>query len=121
MGEITEMVLEGLLCSRCGGFVGPYPIFKGNKQVGTDPGEPVFSDSGVRTVAQSGFPVVCKECHEMTNSQPELKPCPFCGGINLSRWASDIGWRVSCRTCFATAAPNEYKEPAFAAWNRRDG
>ena len=48
----------------------------------------------------------------------ELKPCPFCGGNNLSVEGITFYW-VECTDCNASIAGNETKEEAVEAWNRR--
>lgn len=53
---------------------------------------------------------------------PELKPCPFCGSLDL-RMVNDLAeddWcAVGCADCI-TLGPHDYIDPkAIAAWNRR--
>lgn len=50
--------------------------------------------------------------------QIKLKPCPFCGGNNLSVEGITFYW-VECIDCNATIAGHETKEEAIEAWNRR--
>ena len=49
----------------------------------------------------------------------EFKPCPFCGGINLSvhGWA-DQYW-VDCADCETEGPSGETMTEAIQAWNRR--
>lgn len=48
----------------------------------------------------------------------KLKPCPFCGGNNLSVEGVTFYW-VECVDCNASIAGYETKEQAIEAWNRR--
>lgn len=47
----------------------------------------------------------------------QLKPCPFCGGINIIH----SGFRMYCHTCGAEGpdADSADESAAIAAWNRR--
>lgn len=52
----------------------------------------------------------------------ELKPCPFCGGTDIS--CADAGrktdvWFIQCEDCFATFPHFDSKAEAIEAWNRR--
>ena len=52
----------------------------------------------------------------------ELKPCPFCGGINASIENGGFSNRkqVICPDCGATATNSStLRTEAIAAWNRR--
>lgn len=48
----------------------------------------------------------------------ELKPCPFCGGMNIHIWDISTPW-VSCNDCLANTACALTKEEAIRIWNRR--
>jgi Lar family restriction alleviation protein len=52
----------------------------------------------------------------------ELKPCPFCGGTDIScadaGYKTDI-WFVQCEDCGATFPHFDSKEEAIDHWNRR--
>lgn len=48
----------------------------------------------------------------------ELKPCPFCGGNNLSVEGITFYW-VECIDCNASISGHETEEQAIEAWNRR--
>ncbi len=55
---------------------------------------------------------------------PELKPCPFCGGIAVARFQlDDIGdYRVVCDGCGASACPQGIRysqSEAITDWNTR--
>lgn len=61
-----------------------------------------------------------------TNPLPKLKPCPFCGSVNLSLTQDDFGhWGVECHgyACHAYLSNAKWacerKEDAIAMWNRR--
>jgi Lar family restriction alleviation protein len=50
------------------------------------------------------------------------RPCPFCGGTDVSIWQTWKGtWIVSCRDCGAQAPFRDTREAAVAAWDRRAG
>ena len=51
---------------------------------------------------------------------PELKPCPFCGGKELSV-ISVLGedYYVECSSCTTCGPSGETYEEAIEAWNRR--
>lgn len=74
----------------------------------------------------------CIECTERYSNQfepkpkePELKPCPFCGGKAGLTWISGGRWLAGCeatiRDCAITPATYAYstKEEAIEEWNRR--
>lgn len=50
----------------------------------------------------------------------ELKPCPFCGGTNLTI-INVYGeeYYVDCSTCTTCGPGGETEEEAIKAWNRR--
>jgi len=49
----------------------------------------------------------------------ELKPCPFCGGVE-PRYFHVYGYHcVQCQNCWAAPFKHSDKESAIAAWNRR--
>jgi len=52
-----------------------------------------------------------------SESTEQLKPCPFCGGINIIH----SGFRMYCYTCGAEGsdADNMDESAATEAWNRR--
>lgn len=51
----------------------------------------------------------------------ELKPCPFCGGVEILRANAMFGWVCLCRSCSARGpSPNNATDvEAAAAWNTR--
>lgn len=58
----------------------------------------------------------------VTTMANELKPCPFCGGTDIScadaGYKTDI-WFVQCEDCGATFPHFDSKEEAIDHWNRR--
>ena len=60
-----------------------------------------------------------------------LKPCPFCGAIDLEEWLKDTSknkcellkirgvWKVVCCGCGVETANYDKPEQAIKAWNRR--
>jgi hypothetical protein len=48
-------------------------------------------------------------------SEPKLKPCPFCGSVNLDTEAP----YVTCRDCFCEGPPNLDGEQ-IKVWNKRE-
>ena len=57
--------------------------------------------------------------------QEELRPCPFCGGVDIYvdgyEHGSGVRWRVMCLDCMATVDPGtiQQKHCAIEAWNCR--
>jgi Lar family restriction alleviation protein len=60
----------------------------------------------------------------------ELKPCPFCGGVDIRIESEDIGmnepvidYEIFCMNCNSVAAHGccRTEEAAIKAWNRRSG
>ena len=51
---------------------------------------------------------------------PELKPCPFCGGTDLRVYDRGYSW-VECRPCEAEGPAADSRESAIAKWNERKG
>jgi Lar family restriction alleviation protein len=47
----------------------------------------------------------------------KLKPCPFCGGNNLSVKGVTVYW-VECNDCNAASSVHKTEEEAIEAWNR---
>lgn len=47
----------------------------------------------------------------------KLKPCPFCGSVDVSILMQSL---ISCRQCEAEGPPSDTEEEAIAAWNRRE-
>lgn len=54
---------------------------------------------------------------------PELKPCPFCGGKDISVSKFDpmgiLTYVASCQECFGQTGFCRTPEAAIKAWNRR--
>ena len=61
-------------------------------------------------------------------SETALKPCPFCGSVNI-RLCSSFGdattdkniMNVECINCGAQGSSEKGKEKAVAVWNKRAG
>jgi Lar family restriction alleviation protein len=56
----------------------------------------------------------------------ELKPCPFCGSINVELVFSEpvhgaVGKTVKCDDCWAVGPDSDIKIVAIQSWNRRVG
>lgn len=52
----------------------------------------------------------------------DLKPCPFCGGKDLSiylKGMNDRKYAVCCNTCDARGGRKQDKKKAVEEWNRR--
>jgi len=54
-------------------------------------------------------------------NKPKLKPCPFCGGkdITYGYVSGTIFKAVWCYGCHARTGPFQTERDAIAAWNRR--
>ena len=53
-----------------------------------------------------------------STEQPELLPCPFCGG-DAGDTYYQLGWFISCKHCSASTEVTNAKARAVEAWNRR--
>ena len=53
--------------------------------------------------------------------QPDLLPCPFCGGLNIGFEVLDDGWKFveTCRTCKARSPVYRTMVEALKGWNTR--
>ena len=49
----------------------------------------------------------------------ELKPCPFCGGEDLTMVECEEMFFVGCYDCTTCGPAEETEEAATEAWNRR--
>lgn len=52
----------------------------------------------------------------------EIKPCPFCGGVNIDAHRISIStnnWLVSCDDCLTEGPIGITKEGAIVLWNER--
>lgn len=49
----------------------------------------------------------------------ELKPCPFCGGEQVTTKKGKYMWWCKCEKCNAESGVRSKKEEAIEAWNRR--
>jgi len=86
------------------------------------------SESGTRITFNKKF--VCHECWEglvalhikSYGDEPELEPCPFCGGeAVLTNYAGSNIPVVECKNCYAKSPGEGDSDEAIAAWNRREG
>ena len=60
-------------------------------------------------------------CWSYEEREPEVKPCPFCGGRPYKLWDNKDGnvfW-LSCFECGAKTARYKTREDSYAAWNKR--
>jgi Lar family restriction alleviation protein len=51
--------------------------------------------------------------------EPEPKPCPFCGGTQISTELFNSGWTAGCSECGTSTPYKGTRAGAIAAWNRR--
>ena len=59
-------------------------------------------------------------CWSFTTKEPELKPCPFCGGD--AYMSEDVKFHVffvACSHCVSRTGNHKSKEYASDAWNKR--
>ena len=58
----------------------------------------------------------------LTPAEPELKPCPFCGGKAIVHEPGDgwLGWSVRCTGCLGATLIFGNERSAIDGWNRRD-
>jgi Lar family restriction alleviation protein len=49
----------------------------------------------------------------------ELKPCPFCGGSNVSTYEVKGSYSTLCVGCGGEGPEEDSEAEAIAAWNRR--
>ena len=58
--------------------------------------------------------------YDVTRREPELLPCPFCGGKAHAFTPMGKTWiSMRCQRCEMITAPYENKIQAIRAWNRR--
>lgn len=53
---------------------------------------------------------------------PNLKPCPFCGGVDIqpeALFSVDLYW-IECWECGATSGNGESDDEAITKWNTRE-
>lgn len=55
---------------------------------------------------------------ESKPKEPELKPCPCCGGKAVTEMIS-WDWVVECEECYLSTRVYPTPEEAAKAWNRR--
>ena len=51
----------------------------------------------------------------------ELKPCPFCGGEQITVKKGKYMWWCKCEKCNAESGVRSKKADAITVWNRRVG
>lgn len=51
----------------------------------------------------------------------KLKPCPFCGGEQITAKKGKYMWWCKCEKCNAESGVRSQKQAAVDAWNRRVG
>lgn len=62
--------------------------------------------------------LLAAEVRRLQQFEPELKPCPFCGGEAYRR---PEDWDVSCTQCGVRTYGFRDQIKTIAAWNRREG
>ena len=58
----------------------------------------------------------------MSDNRTTLKPCPFCGSIDVHVFKSSTlgSWAIECYGCMAVLLPQaEGRNQAAAEWNKR--
>ncbi|NIV93760.1 restriction alleviation protein, Lar family [candidate division KSB1 bacterium] len=58
-------------------------------------------------------------CNEFMKTEPELKPCPFCGNNDLFANFKNSGYQVHCKKCHCETSIFFDKETAIQKWNNR--
>ena len=58
--------------------------------------------------------------YEVPFPEPELKPCPFCGGEVYEKTHDELGcFRIACKGCGASSQRCCDRQEAIGQWNRR--